>query len=308
MYHFIVNPNSQSGKGEATWKKLEKILDVKNISYEVYMTTKPGDARKIATKIYSNLASENDAIIAMGGDGSMNDIIRDLPLENKPIVGFISSGSGNDFAKGMGLPENPEEALERIINSKETKTIDIGEVDYGNGNKRRFCVSAGIGYDACICYSLDHGHLKKIFNSLHIGKMAYTAIGLKEWLAYKKASGTLNYDGKELRFNNLSFMSVHNLPYEGGGWPFAKDANATDGELSICLMEPASKLTFFRAMLPCKNNPGNNEKYEGTYIINCKEAHLHVDTPLAVHTDGEAMKNISDVSYRVIPQALRLLV
>ena len=77
MHYFIVNPQSKSGKGEKIWGKLEKLLNNWQIEYECYKTEKAGDAKLFARELTEGV-KEPRIIVAVGGDGTVNEILDGL--------------------------------------------------------------------------------------------------------------------------------------------------------------------------------------------------------------------------------------
>ena len=77
MYYFIVNPSANRGHGEKVWKRLEHRLQHSGVEYEVMMTQAPGDAM-----MYAGRLAEGDTgpctIVAVGGDGTVNEILNGL--------------------------------------------------------------------------------------------------------------------------------------------------------------------------------------------------------------------------------------
>ena len=147
MYTFIVNPHARSGLGQKVWDDLEVILRRQGISYEVYYTK----YQKHATAITAQITSDGyeHTIVALGGDGTVNEVVNGIRDFDKTILGYIPIGSSNDFARGLELPTNPVEALENILKCPKLHPMNVGEISF-RGKRRRFAVSAGIGFDADI--------------------------------------------------------------------------------------------------------------------------------------------------------------
>ena len=314
MYRFLVNPVSQSGKGEQIWQQVRSKLDGLGVKYALYRTQKQGDMTRMAGEAQA-AGDPDDPIIAIGGDGSLNEVINGLDLSKKQVIGLIPAGSGNDFSAGLSLPEKAMAALDGILGCRAPRTIDAGETictvkggdDSENELRRRFIVSSGIGYDAAVCEQVNTTKIKGFLNRLHLGKLTYFAIGFKLFWTYKKAAGTLVVDGVSHPISDLGFLSVHNTIYEGGGYPFAPEASPFDGKLSLCVTAPPKRKTFFIAFLLSKTTPGFHTRFDGIFNLDCREARLDLDIPLPVHTDGEVLGHCSSVSFRVLPQCLRLL-
>ena len=99
MYTFIVNPNARSGLGKKVWGNLESILKKRNVPYEVYFTKYQKHATKVTSKITSD--GENHVVVALGGDGTVNEVVNGIQDFEKTFFGYIPIGSSNDFARGL---------------------------------------------------------------------------------------------------------------------------------------------------------------------------------------------------------------
>lgn len=170
MYYFIVNPKSSSGKGRKIWIRLEKILQMKNTDYRVFFTEKILHAAKLANML--SCRKLPCTIIAVGGDGTANEVINGLAAHKGITFGYIPTGSSNDLARSLGLPADPVQALEMILHPSKIHQMRIGINTDGNA-QRRFAVSTGIGYDAAVLRPYDqksHCPYTPMGNHLNTGK------------------------------------------------------------------------------------------------------------------------------------------
>lgn len=287
MYYFIVNPHSRSGRGMDLWKKTEKILNEKEIDYEVCFTEHIGHAQEIARKIAAR--SVPCTLGVLGGDGTLNEVINGLvSTEYSHItLGYIPTGSGNDFARGLGLSTDIETRINAIISPQESVFADIG-LAKTDTLSRYFLVSSGIGYDADICRHVMISKFKKILNKLHIGKLIYVFIALRELVAYKTCSVSVRMDKKEvLRFPNVLFIAGMNLKYEGGGIKFCPDAEYDDNLLDFCLADSLPKPKIL-LMLPTAFF-GKHTRFKGVHMKKCSRMDIVSKTPLPLHCDGEVL-------------------
>ena len=69
----------------------------------VYMTEAAGDAKKYTKKNAPNF----DLIVAIGGDGTFNEVVAGVLKSGADVeVGYIPAGSTNDFANSLKLSKN----------------------------------------------------------------------------------------------------------------------------------------------------------------------------------------------------------
>ena len=101
MYYFIVNPGSRSGNGKYVWQKAERILDQEDVEYRVFFTAYRTHATELAAEITAR--TERLTLIAVGGDGTVNEVINGIRDFSRVTLGYIPTGSSNDFARCMGI-------------------------------------------------------------------------------------------------------------------------------------------------------------------------------------------------------------
>lgn len=113
MYYFIVNPKARRGIGQKVWNRLEQEIQKYGIDYEVYITKQPGDARTFTQQLTEE-SREPHTIIAVGGDGTFNEILNGLSFCSGVTLGYIPAGTGNDLARSLRFPKSPERCLKKF--------------------------------------------------------------------------------------------------------------------------------------------------------------------------------------------------
>lgn len=303
MYTFIVNPNARTGLGFKTWKKLKLTLKERGISYRVFFTK----YQKHATNIAKKLTEEEGPhmIIALGGDGTVNEVINGISGLSKTTLGYIPIGSSNDFARGMGLSTDPVNALEHILFPTRFAYVNIGVLNYQN-KKHRFAVSSGFGFDAGVCHQILVSNLKKILNRLHLGKLSYAGVALQRILALTPGQMTLTLDhDRHIIFDKVYFAAAMNQKVEGGGFKFCPHADPSDDMLDVIVVAGLSKLKVL-LLLPTAFK-GWHTRFKGVYIYRCKEAEFRSERALPVHTDGEPIFLQRQVNLSLEKEHLRLI-
>ncbi|MDO4523256.1 MAG: diacylglycerol kinase family lipid kinase [Eubacteriales bacterium] len=307
MLSFIVNPRSSSGRGMKIWNQVAAQLQVEHIDYNVYFTEFPGHATRLAAEL-SAVANADMlcTIVAVGGDGTANEVIHGLHNFSYIRFAYIPSGSGNDLARGLQLPTKPLTALHSILHPEHIVPVNVGQMVSGKVT-RRFIVSTGIGFDAAVCHEAEHSPIKRILNRLKLGKLTYLGIALKNILFLKTGSVVLVTDDEHrFQFDGILFAAAMNLRYEGGGFMFCPNADAGDDYLDICLVESMPTLRILR-LLPTAFS-GKHVKYtDVVHIFRCKKAAIHAAIPLAIHTDGEPVAISSDWTVTLLKEKLPVI-
>jgi len=285
---FIVNPLSSKGKALKIILKIEQYLEQTSLEYEIHYTEYAGHAIKLAKKIsgYSNIKT----LIAVGGDGTINEVINGLYPSTIPL-GLIPAGSGNDYAKHMGIPTNPIHALKRILNGI-THRIDIGKI-----NQRLFINVAGIGFDAEITTIANQSPYKKYF-----GKAIYIYGFIKGIFTYKPNKLKIIMDDNTYLFEKVWFVSIANNKYFGGGMLISPKADNQDGILDICIIKDLSILRLI-LLFPTIFS-GNHLRYKDNVVmLRGKRAKIEVDDNIPGQADGELLNEVN-VMVEVIHKGL----
>jgi diacylglycerol kinase (ATP) len=123
---FIVNPIAGNGFGKTMVPEIRQKIRKYQIIGEVILTEGPGHASELS-RLYAEKGTRY--IIAVGGDGTMNEVARPL-LNNKNVTtGIIPAGSGNDFSQIPGFPNRFKENDWELFFRKNEIALDVGIVN-----------------------------------------------------------------------------------------------------------------------------------------------------------------------------------
>lgn len=178
---FIVNPISGVGKQKKIENAVEKYLDKEKFDYKIAYTSYPHHATAIAI---ASVIKNYDIIVAVGGDGSINDCVKGL-FSTGATLGIIPTGSGNGLARCLNIPLSIKEAMQ-IINNK--KIIDIDTISLNN---TIYASIAGIGFDALIA--------KEFSKVRSRGFQPYLKLVLQHYPTYLPKNYKLEIDGRIIK-------------------------------------------------------------------------------------------------------------
>ena len=322
--HVVVNPAGASGRTGRKFQKLIPILDACEHEVEIHYSTKEHGIGAICREITSVDASEQLYIILMGGDGTLNEAINGMSHLSRIHLGYLPAGSGNDLAKSIGLSNKDlERLLTSILHLQDKRTMDIGEITYGSfsdelfgadaiGEKdsdglyhRRFHDSTGMGFDAAICQAADASRYKTVLNKLHLGKLIYIINAIKLIFSLKPAHITVDIDGKSISYDRCMLFVCMNNNYEGGGFKFCPDANNNDGILDLCIATPEKNSDFFK-IFPTAYD-GSHIKFDAIHMERGRTVSVKSDSYEWIHTDGEVKCKSDNISIRILPEQINLL-
>lgn len=300
-YHFILNPVAGRGKAYRAIKYIRNLLRNLNIEHEFSITSYPGHATEIASKAKNNCK----VVTAIGGDGTVNEVINGLSNSDCGL-GLIPLGSGNDFAKAINMSLNIDESLNIILLNKYNH-IDIGKVktEVNNDNtyiikeERYFINSIGIGFDATV--ALESKKIKFLR-----GLPLYLISTFNAFLKYRAPNFKLKID--ELIYNNKYFLiTIGNGISSGGGFKLTPKAKLDDSKFDVCFVED---LNFFKIikMLPSAIK-GLHDKYkEDVHFEKARFIEITSDSHFNVHADGEIVgQNVNKATIELIPWKIKVI-
>lgn len=276
MITFIVNPLSAGGRGQKVWSKLEPILNEKGIQYAVHFTEYPAHARELVKTVFQ--AGEVQAVVAVGGDGTVHEVAQELVGTEVPL-GFIPCGSGNDFARALRIPVDCVKALERILTHRPHK-IDTADI-----NGHYFVNGAGVGFDAAVAKLSNASKMKCWLNYVKLGRFAYAANALRMLSSFRPTDVVLTIDGERVPFSHVWLVAVCNVPYYAGGMKICPQAAWDDGRLDVCIVHNMRRVTLLSNLT--KVFSGSHVSVPGVTMFRARTVSVEPAERLYVHTDGE---------------------
>lgn len=309
MLYFIVNEKSKSGNAKQIWKDIEEVLKVRNVSYQVFVSEYRGHAGKLAGEICA-MDDDDICLVAVGGDGTANEVINGITDFEKVRFGVIPTGSGNDLARGLALSKDPKNGIVHILNAmkktrEDTWCMDLGEVIFGD-EKRLFAISSGIGLDALVCKKALKSTIKDILNKIRLGKLTYLVLTVQSLFTMQTADMEIVFDKEEsIQKKRMIFTAAMNFKAEGGGVPMAPEASACDGKLSFCEAAGIPKWRTFLC-LPFLV-AAKHTSIHGFSVTDAKDCTIHLSRPMVVHADGEYCGEVAEVRFRCLPGKLCVL-
>ncbi|WLD93873.1 diacylglycerol kinase family protein [Alkalihalobacillus sp. AL-G] len=281
MYGFIINERSGNGRGAKVWEKVESFLKDRNIPYCFRITEKAGHGTQL---VHEMLGEKNlKAIVAVGGDGTVNEVINGLIGSDKPL-GILPSGSGNDLCRALNIPLNWKGALQRVLECN-IRTIDLGEVTCRNDKPRFFTTVTGIGFDGQVAQTTNESFYKGILNKFQMGKAVYILSVFKVLMNFKPSNIELSIDDNRKYVSNVWLVAVANSSFYGGGMKISPQAKIDDGWLDVCIVQNLSKWGLIK-LFPYVYQ-GKHIHHPSVTTFRCKTIDIQSDVPFTFHTDGE---------------------
>lgn len=207
---YIVNPIS-GRRG----RKSRIVRGLKKRGCAVQFTSCPGDAVEIARN------ASQDTIVAVGGDGTLNEVARGLVGTGKTL-GILPCGSGDGLARHLGLRRSFRSMM-RIIGEGRTAPLDWGTID----GKPFFSV-CGTGLDAIVS--------ERFAKAGSRGLKTYIREAIATWKGFEPDTYRITVDGVET-LTQAVLVTVGNSCQWGNGARITPQASTCDGLLDVTVVK-----------------------------------------------------------------------
>lgn len=264
---FIVNPKSGVERQKAVQNAIDQHLDHNIFTYEIQHTKYAKHGTELAA---AAAAAGAYAVVAVGGDGSVNDVVAGL-MGTDTALAIFPKGSGNGMARTMEIPLGEKEAIE-TINKCNVQPMDIGFV-----NDRPFISNAGVGFDALIA--------KKFAKSERRGFMVYSWLVTKYLWLYNEWDWRIKVDGEEVK-ERAFLVNVANGKQFGYNFKIAPQADWQDGMLDVVIIKKFPKMLGTNLVIRAMNGTITDSRYV-RHLRGKNITITHPDLRL-MQTDGDA--------------------
>lgn len=255
-YSIILNQTANGGKAQKAWQMVQAKLIQNQIDFDVQITKDQSSAEYMARRVVHQRSATNTVIIAMGGDGTLHQVLNGAIKASKQShqpcfpLAYIPAGINNDFARAYGISLEPTHALQQILTADQKEPINIGHYyEAIKGEDGYFLNNIGIGFDAAILSRTNNGKPKQRAYAFRLSHLAYL----------KQAIGVL-YDQQPFQlmvqeglhrylYPKAYIVLLVNHPYIGGGVKVAPGTNIHQPQLDLLVAERRSwPITFCQLM------------------------------------------------------------
>jgi len=287
----VINPiagrrGHHEGEAERRRAFTQSRVDAAGVKSTIVMTERRGHARELAQRL---VEARCDSVIAMGGDGTVNEVAQGLIGTSVPL-GILPCGSGDGFATGLGLTSDLERSM-RIALTASPVAVDVGYV-----GDRTFLNIAGVGFDAAVATEFARRSTRGLVGYVQTGTRLAWSYAPPDYEVHWKAGGV-----EEARRGQKLLIGFANGPTYGNLAVLAPDASFCDGLLDVVLVSGGSPVRqFWRARRLFWNRRSRAEGIERVQV-----AHVTVRAnPLVGHLDGEPFEASGELEIGVRPRAL----
>ncbi len=134
---FVINAASGHNDPDATRRVIEQTLCASGRAGELLYAA-PGELANVASKGSASAKARGSAVVAVGGDGTINAVAQAAYAESCPM-GVLPQGTFNYFARTHGIPIDAAGAMQTILNAAPVP-VQVGLI-----NDQVFLVNASVG-------------------------------------------------------------------------------------------------------------------------------------------------------------------
>ena len=290
---FIINPVAGNGFAKNYTEKVKEIIEDKTLNAEIVYTERKGHATEITKDFVEN---GFDHVIAVGGDGTFNEVAQFLVGVQNVVFGVVPAGTGNDFIAVLGFSERFTSPDWDILLEKNAIKMDVGKC-----NDKYFLNGMGLGFDAQVAAENYKSDLKKDVKKGSKSKYLWHII--KTLVTYKELDMTVTIDGKGTR--SKSFLNtISNGRRIAGGLFLTPDAIVNDGMLDVCLIRELKFFARIKELLHVMKQ--THVEDEVVNYFQTKKLLFEFENEVPAHLDGELYFN-SRFEISTVPASLNII-
>ncbi len=284
---FIINPISGTTSKRDIPEFITQNIDHDLFDFDIQMTQGPGDATTMA-----HAASERglDAVVAVGGDGTVNEVARAL-VHTSTALGIIPCGSGNGLARHLLIPRDIRKSLDMI------NDFVVHDLDYCVINDMPFFCTCGMGFDAFVS--------QKFAEAGKRGPVTYVQKVLEEGLKYRPETYILK-DDTGTQCYKAFLITCANASQYGNNAYIAPQASMSDGLMDVVIMEPFNVLEAPQIAIDMFSKTLNKSSRIKTFRT--KHLTIHREEPGVIHYDGDPAMTGKDIDVHVEEKGIRIIV
>ncbi|RZK24100.1 MAG: diacylglycerol kinase family lipid kinase [Hymenobacter sp.] len=254
--------------------------------YELRPTEGPGHATELAR---AAAQAGCRVVVAVGGDGTVNEVGQGLLHQPATALGIVPRGSGNGLARHLKVPLNLEAAVRRL------RQPTFSRMDVGRVNGQPFFCTAGLGFDARVSQMFARAGSR--------GLSTYLRVTLHEYQTFEPVPVVVETNGVTLA-TDCYVLAFANASQYGNNAYIAPNADLRDGLLDMCLMDALPPWRAVQVVLGMAL--GTLPRTGGAAYRHTSHTTVRAAAPLGCHADGDYLGHATDYTFDVLPLALEV--
>ena len=280
---FIINPGS--GAKDFNFKDhIEGYFKGSTHDVHYYELPEQCDTAELRKTIEGAKA---DRVVAVGGDGTLK-LVAEALLQKETPIGLIPAGSANGMARELGIPDDPDLALDIIVNGSPKKIHAVVVND-------ELCIHlADIGFNAYI--------IKKFDDLPQRGMLGYAKATWQALWRHHKMEVEIHTNNEVIK-SAAAMVVIANATMYGTGVQINPDGKLDDDVFEVILVKKYSVMEILKIRFT--NLPFNPKTIE---IFKTKQLEIKSKHKTHFQVDGEYQGKVNTIQARIIPDAIQVIV
>jgi YegS/Rv2252/BmrU family lipid kinase len=298
MQNISVYLNQRASNGAKNWQaQINNALFRSNVEYQM-----PKDLDELYRKLDQDVENNVDAILSIGGDGTVNTIIQRLAGTEIGLL-VVPGGTANDFARALGSSSNIKRIAQTIRQNARIK-IDLISI-----NGKFMATNGGLGFAAEVANEInelrkDYPYFKTFMKVS--GKSVYSLFLAKKLLNKEIKSHKFKIQSNELsELVNSPLILINNQPVVGGSFEVAPHTSHQDGTFNITIFKHQNRLELVQCFLKILNGsfPADDKN-----IVSFESSEVKIDLidedKISFFGDGEILGHDTSWNIKCCPNFL----
>ena len=256
-----------------------------------------------AIQVGELLAQGVDRLVAIGGDGTVREVAATLsrsgPASGRVALGVLPAGTANLWARTIGvhghdLDDVADTAVDGPAGDSDLAWLTVTRPD-GTTRTYDMAVVAGVGMDAEAFAATDEGSKERFGWTAYFAALGRRAMG-------PPVRFTARVDDHPVVHESARTILVGNCRVLPLGLPLMPSALMSDGRLDVLVMAPRTALGWLGVGVGVLS--GRRGGWTGLHTHRARHVVLDLESPTAVHVDGDSAGEAVRVEFGVAPAAL----
>jgi YegS/Rv2252/BmrU family lipid kinase len=286
--HVIINP--AAGQDRPILGKLNTVFHPAGVDWEVFITKKTGDARRLAQQA---VAAGVDVVAVYGGDGTIAEVASALVGHPIPLAIF-TGGTANIMSAELGIPYDLVEAAALTCRSpSRLRTIDMGQI-----GDHYFLQRVGVGLEAKIVANTDRS------SKMRLGWLAYALSAFQILRDPLMEQYILTLDGQTVHTEGLACLIANSGNLGLPGFSLAPTIDIDDGLLDVIVINQADLASLLSLALSVIEGSQNFDSIQHWQV---HQVTIDADPPQTIQSDGEVLGH-TPLTAKILPHAIQVIV
>lgn len=287
----IINTGSGQAELEEKFTEIRNAFQANRLEADFFLAY---DGASLKEAVHKAVEQEHKVIVAAGGDGTINAVASQI-INSKTLLGILPAGTFNHLARDLGIPTELDQAVKVIAQSNSIK-IDAGQV-----NDKAFLNNSSIGiYSKLVRYR--QGQQKEGWDKKRAMIRAIVGV-LWRYSFWNVEIGI----GEVRRLYRTSLVFIGNNKYDVDGFDIGTRKSLSSGKLCLYILKDSGRFGLIRLGLKSLFRILSKRDLFEPHTVT--EVHLKTRKKLLkVALDGEVVTLPSPLEYKILPEALNVIV